>query len=245
MVRNVYKLSVYIIFSAGLCQMALYPEPSNADWRAASEYNSAIAVLEKLVGNLEKVERYTESYELGRLLVLKKQAQNVLASIQASGLAHMTTIRLYQTLIVHFRYSTAYLNRISTDETSPAIVEIQTAVESIVRDRGFDDSPYTQITTSVFTQIQQLIQEINKQTIDPKLREDLMGLLPDIGLTISQAKQGDRPKAFAAAISVYKRLKSFYPQFVQLTAKRNEFESVLNLQGLAEFYAEFAQIEEP
>lgn len=236
MSRTVYKFALYIMIGLGSLSSSA---------RTLSEYDRAVSELDKLIKNLEKVEGFTESYELGRLLVLKKQAQNVLASIQESGLAHTKTFHLYQILIVHFRYSTAYLNRISTDETSPTIVEIQGTVESIVRDRGFDDSPYTQITLGVFNQLQQLIQEISKQPIEQKLRNDLMALLPEIGITISLAKLGDRPKAFSAAISVYKRLKLLYPQFVQLTVKRDEFESILNLQGLAEFYAEFAQIEEP
>ena len=54
-----------------------------------------------------------------------------------------------------------------------------------------------------------------------------------------------RPKAFAAGKTVYSQVTSLYPVLQNLAASNTSFLFVLEIQGLNEFFGEYAQIESP
>jgi hypothetical protein len=59
---------------------------------------------------------------------------------------------------------------------------------------------------------------------------------------IAIAEQGDRPKTFAAAIPVIDQVRNLYPMFDQISSSSVGFSMIMELQGITEFYAEFAQM---
>jgi hypothetical protein len=154
----------------------------------------------------------------------------------------MATIREYQILIVTFRYSKSFFQKITTQQTDGLIKRLLEINEQIVADRGFDDSPYTQITLSTFGQLHKLTQDIMNLPVSEDLKKNLKALIPDYGNVMAIAKQGDRPKTFAAATEVYRKIAALYPMFQEVAPNNQAFETVLGIEGLAEFYAEFAQI---
>jgi len=191
---------------------------------------------------LQSIEKYTERSDLARLFVLKKADQTVIDSITRLGMGHMQTIRDYQTLIVAFRYSSEFFMRVQTQRNKKAILEIISIGDAIAQARGFDDSPYTQITKSVFGQMKKLIDDMQGLVLPQDLLEKLFALRPAMGEVIAIASQGDRPKAFAAATALHSKLIELYPAFSTLSISNPAFEIILNIQGLNEFYAEFAQL---
>ena len=211
---------------------------------ADDEVAKAKAQLNREIEILNKVSFYVERPDLGRLNFLRDASQRVLEMIAKKGLSHSATIREYQTLIVAYRYSMAYLRRISTEEIEPMLQEILRINEEIIADRGFDDSPYTQITYSTFAQLHKLSTDLVALNLSDRLKAEVTDMLPEFGNVLALAKEGDRPRTFEAAKRLYSRIKLLYPEFQQISSSNQAFDIVLSIQGLAEFYAEFAQIEE-
>jgi len=204
--------------------------------KASSQLQSEL----KLISTIEP---YVERPDLARLYVLKQASQRVLDLIAGKGLANMATIREYQVLIVTYRYSTSFFKKIETEETSEAIKSLLTINEQIVADRGFDDSPYTQLTLSTIGQMYKLFQDLSKLPITPEFKKSIDNLVPDFGNVMAIAKQGDRPKTFEAAKALYFKVVALYPLFQQVAASNEAYDLTLGIQGLAEFYAEYAQID--
>jgi hypothetical protein len=208
------------------------------------EVTKAVGQLKGEISLISDMEPFVQSPDRARLYILKQASQRVLDLIGSKGLANMATIREYQVLIVTYRYSKSYFDRVETDYTTDDIQKIQGITEKIVADRGFDDSPYTQITLSTFNQLQKLTQDMLALPIKDDLKKGLQEIIPDFGTVVAIAKQGDRPKTFAAAIGVYKKVEALYPLFHEVASNNQAFDTVLEIEGLAEFYAEFAQVGE-
>jgi hypothetical protein len=210
--------------------------------QSANEMGDARIQLQKEISLIEHIEPYVERYDLARLYVLKKSSQRVLDSIDKVGLANMQTLREYQVLIVAYRYSEDFFSQISTDMTQKNIAELVRINADIIQARGFDDSPYTEVTGSVFTQMRQLFVELDSLPISDSLRTKIRALTPELGQVLSIAAEGDRPRTFDAAIPLQKKIAGLYPEFNSVAASGPVFEVVLSIQGLNEFYGEFAQI---
>lgn len=211
---------------------------------ADDELNVAKAQLAREVKLLSDIEKYVERIDLARLFVLKKSAQNVSDSIAQVGFSNMATMRKYQELIVAYRFSMAFFQQIESDDTKDDIAELLRINDAISTARGFDDSPYTQITASVFTQMHKLVLQLTDggPALPEELKQKLSELKAPLGNLIAIAKEGDRPKTFEAAVPVYHKIEALYPEFNQVMSSHAAFNLVLEIQGLNEFYAEFAQI---
>lgn len=240
---EIWKLAAGLILAVSLIVGPAARAESEAD---RDEKQAAIEEIQQMLDLLKNIEYPTEWQEKGRLIVLRNQANKVLACIQnrKMGLGHMSTLREYQTLIVDYRYSTAYFNKISTGATQGQIASLMRLVDQIVNERGFDDSPYTQITLGVFTQMKELFQELQKLPLADPFRVQIGNLFPSLGQVMALAKQGDRPRTFAAAQPVILQIRAMYPLFMKISATDQGYETVLNIQGLSELYAEFAQVDE-
>ncbi len=245
MIRRELPCLLTLILSVGAFS-ALSPIPAFKSTAFAAsgtpEAEQAKNELQRLSSLLQSTEKYTERVELARLFVLKQSIETVLASIEKYGMGHMQTIRDYQSLIVAFRFSGEFFTRVQTDNTRAAIQEALQISQHIAEARGFDDSPYTQITKSIFSQMKKLIDDLQGVALPPALLEKLYALRPGIGDVIAIASQGDRPKAFAAASALHSRIIALYPEFSTIAIANPAFEIILNIQGLNEFYAEFAQL---
>ena len=186
----------------------------------------------------------TDRIETSRLTFLKKNIIATETAVEQNGLAHAATMRSYQHLIVAFRYSSSFFKQIETGYSVNALKELVDIYELIVKARGFDDTPYTQITANVFTEMHQLVLQLKSlSTLPDSLKPKLDALIPKLGNVIAVAKEGDRPKTFSASIPVSKEITALYADFGTIQHANSAFDIVLDIQGLNEFYSEFAQIE--
>ena len=62
--------------------------------------------------------------------------------------------------------------------------------KKIVADRGFDDSPYTRVTLSTFTQLKKLTDDLLALPIQNDLKQGLTDLIPFIGDAVFESKRG-------------------------------------------------------
>lgn len=210
----------------------------------ADEVGEALSQLKRANELIDYILPTTEQTERARLGFIKKNLNLVKTSIQEKGLAHAATMRNYQQLIIAFRYSVSFFKQIETEFSVKALKELSDINELIVKARGFDDTPYTQITANVFTEMYQLVQQLSSLSNLPQgLQPKLQSLVPKIGNVIAIAKQGDRPKTFNTAIPLSQEITALYADFARVQHANPAFNIVLDIQGLNEFYAEYAQIE--
>lgn len=206
---------------------------------------------------MQQIAPYVERIDISRLIVIQKSVKAVTDDMETNvreGRKEVTfqTLRLVQNLIVQYRFSQVFfgwsvprsINSIYTDYTAPQLAALKTLSEDIVKEYGYDDSPYTQITANTFRQMQRLLQQLETLPLDDKLKNSLRALWQPIGETIAVAEQGDRPKTFAKAIPVIQQVQALYPMFDTISTTEAGFPMIMELQGLTEFYAEFAQMDE-
>lgn len=200
--------------------------------------------LMRIAANLKVIEETVERHELGRLLILSRQVKAVSDSIVAVGLANMQTIREYQVLVIRFQFSVAYLNSVATTATEGRINETLETVSVISRALGFESSPYSQISLGVFNQMKDSLVDLIKLPIPDQLKKPVQSLIPQLASLIAVAgQQGDRPRTFEAGTQFVLSIRALYPQFIEIGANNQAFENIMTIQGLAEFYAEFATME--
>jgi hypothetical protein len=165
----------------------------------------------------------------------------VLAAIDQFGLAHMKTMGEYQVLMITYRSSKLYLDSVSSDSTASLIAQLKAVTEEIAKDTGVDGWP-TKITLSVFTQIRDNLNQLKQQPISATLQSAIVALDADFGNVMALAYEGDRPKTFEAATALYRKIQDLYPLIESVSGANPAFELGLTIRGLAEFYAEFAQV---
>lgn len=241
--NRVYLLVLAISFLFSACG-AMPTEVSSSRLKADNEAEVAKGQLSDILANIAKMETYVERSQFARLFVLRKVTQKTLTSVQTIGLGNMATMRSYQEMIVAFRFSVTYFHELKNEKNEKVIDSILAISKKIEQDRGFDDSPYTQITASVFTQMHVLILELISRdgVVDDALKAKLVALKAPIGYVIAVAKEGDRPNTFKAAVPVYHQIAALYMDFDKIMGTHAAFNSIIEIQGLNEFYAEYAQI---
>ncbi len=209
----------------------------------ANEVDIAKQRLSNQIRLLKTLDPEIERLDKARLIILKKAVIKVQDSISKLGLSNMQTMRSYQELIVKFRFSSAFFTEISTVRTKDTVKKIIKINEEIRTARGFDDTPYTKITESVYSHMHTLFNQLlDNRSIPNELREKIQGLITPVGKVISEAKRGDRPNTFEVGIKFYKLVVDVYPDFDGIASSHETFNIVLEIQGLNEFYGEFAQI---
>lgn len=210
----------------------------------SQEGERAVKQLADIQAILSNIESVVERMDLPRLYLLRTRTADVNKKVHEKGLSHMATIREYQTLIVTFRYSTDYFKRISTPKIDGSLSHLTSIVQTIIEERGFDDSPYTQLTLSTFTQLRQLLLELVTQTQNSDLKLAITELMPGFGDVIARAGQGDRPKTFESGVRLYRQLTKLHSDLYRWGERGQNFNLVLNIQALIEFYGEYAQEKE-
>ncbi len=221
----------------------------------AAEARPATAMLFQQITQLDAISPYVERIDLARLLVIRSAVQAVAQDMERNvrdGKSEVTfqTLRLIQNLIVQYRFSQVFfgwteprsINSIYTDATKTPLAKLKELADGMVVEYGYDDSPYTQITANTFRQMQRLLKQLEDLPLDPSFAERLRALWMPIGETIAIAEQGDRPRAFEKAIAVVQAMRDLYPMFDEVSSSSAGFQMVLELQGLTEFYAEYAQV---
>ena len=193
---------------------------------------------------LEQISKHVQRPHLSRVAVLRASLRRVEESLTEKGLGHSVTIREYQNLIVAFRYSKAFFARARSEIIAKEIDEVLAIAETTANARGFDDSPYTQITASIYSQMHKLFIQLEEVTGNEELKTELAKIRVPMGEVIALGKQGDRLKTFIHAIPLYQRVKSLYPDFDSVGFSDPAFDVSLEIQGLNEFFSEFSQLED-
>lgn len=217
----------------------------------------AVALLNQQLGLLSTIEPTVERIDQARLLVVRKAIEAVIADIRdnkTAGRSEITfqTMRLLQYLIIQYRFSTAFfgwqetpsLLSIYTPQTQVPLTKLKQSYEDLQKSFGIDDTPYTKITSYYFRQMEKLVRQVEQLPLDETFKASLHELLSPIGHTVAIAEQGDRPKTFRAAKEVLPMIKALYPQFNRLSSTSAGYAAILELQGLTETYAEFAQVDD-
>lgn len=205
---------------------------------------------------IDNISPFVERVDLGRLMVVRKSVETVKDDMETNvknGRREVTfqTLRLIQNLIIQYRFSQVYfgwteprsITSIYTEISAQDLAALKSHYEAVVSEYGYDDSPYTQITANTFRQMQKLLQQLESLPLDESFKTQLRALWMPIGETIAVAEQGDRPKTFEKAIPVIQNIREMYPLFDRLSSSDAGFPMILELQGLTEFYAEFAQVD--
>ncbi len=214
---------------------------------ADDEVTLAKEKLSEQIELIEQIEPYVERPSLARLFVLKSASKSVLTSIDETSYGHAKTFQEYQRLIVAYDFSIAFFREIETDITKESIVALLNNVQEIKTDKGLDASPYTQITESSYAQMRELIKQMRKLAISEGLQKKLGDVEPVIGevIAISQAKKGDRRTVYPVARKAYDAIVKLYPEMERISSADAAYDISLEIQGLNEFYAEFAEFDEP
>ena len=199
----------------------------------------------KQINLLNLIERDVEHIDLVRILLLKKNAQEVVQAIEEHGTSHMQSMQGLQRLVLMYRFSHAFFSQIETPYTSNAIKLFKEISEQLMRIHGMEESAHSQITAGIFTQMHRLIQQMRELPLNDDLRKELEALVPDLGRLIATATQGDRPLTFQASTSILEKVTLLYPKFNEIASSSAAFTLSLEIQGLCEFYGDFAQVELP
>lgn len=205
---------------------------------------------------INEISQFVDRIDLARLYSIRVQVEGIIQDMEENVKAdrqeiNFSTLRKIQNLIVQYRFSHVFFGwstprspvSIFTVATAQSLERLRELQEHVQKEYGYDDSPYTQITSNSFRQMQKLMLQLEDLPIDPLLKSKLRDNWRLVGEVIAIAEQGDRPLAFAKAIPCIDQLRKFYPLFDQVLTTHAGFPIVLELQGLIEFYADYAQIE--
>lgn len=209
------------------------------------------------IDQIEEISYFVDRVDLARLISIRASIQTIVDDLEANVRAKkqevtFSSLRKIQNLIVQYRFSQVFFGwstprsstSVYTEYTSGALQKLNQLQQEMVVKFGYDDSPYTQITAQSFKQIQKLMYQLEDLPIDSQFKADLRATWRDIGEVIAISEQGDRPLAFKKSIPMLEKLRKLYPQFDQVSATNIGFPIVMEIQGLVEFYAEYAQVEQ-
>lgn len=217
-----------------------------------------VSMLDEQVKIIDRIRPTVYRIDQARLLVIRKAIEDVATDIKQNkinGRSEITfqTMRLLQYLIVQYRYSHVFLGweetpnivSIYTPSTAEDLQKLRTNYQKLQSVFGIDDTPYTKVTSHYFRQLEKLLRQLEALPIDFELKKSIRELLPAMARTIAIAEQGDRPKTFKAAEKMLPVFRSFYPRFNAISDSAAGFSAILEIQGLTETYAEFAQFDRP
>lgn len=211
----------------------------------ANEVENAKRQLQRVLTNLDHIKRSgLHVQDEGRVFILERSVNEVLAAVNEKGIGNLRTLNLYQQLIVKFRFSNQFFEFIRTGQTEKQIADTLELMAKIREERGFDDDPYSKVLKSNLEQIHNSLAQIARMDGTPQeTKKRIQALTPKFGAAIAVADQGDRPKAFAQAIELYSTVKDLYGALQQLSGNPAAFRLVLEVMGLNEFVAEYSQVE--
>ena len=93
--------------------------------------------------------------------------------------------------------------------------------------------------------MEKLIGQMLEMSLSEDFRLRLIDVRPILGqvIALTRAKGGDRRTVYPVAEKAFRAIETLYPDFDELASSDSAFELSLEIQGLNEFYAEFAEFE--
>ena len=227
-----------LVFAA---QMVLGTPVWGADAKPQTS-EEAVEQLTEISDNLKSLNDFAERIDLGRIMVLQRKVAETKASVEKNGFGNISTINTYQDLVLMFRYSEAFLKAISTKCSEPVIKKIKGEVDSIIRDRGFDQSMNSSFVANFLNQLHNLTKQMKEQSLPRELEtwfsQDLNRKLIE---TLAFAKaNGDVPMTYEQANKIYSLVSSKYSDFYKINAKSKAYDMLTEMMGLMELYKELA-----
>lgn len=219
-----------------LVEMAFCSNPSFAD-----ELGEAKALLQRQLQLIQLIQPYVPRRRLGRLFFLRSLTKSVADSIDKKGLGHKATDRAYQILTDRCKHSLSYFRAIDTEDTANYAVEFLKNNERIIDKRGYDDYAYSSITFDTYTDMKDVIDRLMVLPISTGLRMELLQLKTHIGELLGKASGGDKRTLYPLGESVYREAIELYPEFNKIASSDLAFELTEEIQGLNEYYGEFAE----
>ncbi len=226
-----------ILLLAALLGTFWIGQPAFSDTKTAFALNGQ---LHRQLQLLDQIVPHVERLDLSRLMFLRREVTQVIESIEAKGLAHAESIQKLQELVIAYRFSKAQFTQIRTLKTGNAIDELIKINTTLAHDTGYDQTLATQITASTFTQIHRLLQALAVLSIGDSLKQEIKSLQQPLGQLVAIARNGDDLKTFTEAKKVLVQLESLMPHFDQISVSNAAFYTILEIQGLTEFYREFS-----
>jgi hypothetical protein len=208
-------------------------------WAADTDTETEI---ERAIYLVDRVGVFLEAPDLPRLAFLRKKLEVVLDHVKRGEGETFETLHYFHEMILTFRYSSSYFKQIRTELTEGEIQELTGLTEKIARERKFDEFVHTHITESVLAQMHKLIRQlIDSHGLPPELTNRLEALSAPLGYALAKAKNGDRPDAFDMATPVARKVEALYADFYGVGRSHSAWEILLEIQGLNDFYLEFAK----
>lgn len=202
----------------------------------------AVDQLTEISDSLKSLNDFAERIDLGRIMVLQRKVAETKASVEKNGFGNMSTINTYQDLVLMFRYSEGFLKAISTKCSDPTIKKIQGEVDSIIRNRGFDQAMNSSFVANFLNQLHNLTKQMKDQSLPREMEvwfaETLNRKLIE---SLAFAKvNGDVPVTFDQANGVYTLVKNKYSEFYKINSKSKAYDMLTEMMGLMELYKELA-----
>ncbi len=214
----------------------------------SDEIAEALKQLKAILRYIDRtIEPLVETYEKPQILLLRKKTEKLILLLESKKALTAETPLAFLDLLESFKYSVNYFKRIETKASSQAIQKTFDIIKEIDKKwRQDGEDIYTKKTKIYFSQIRELLKKLREY---PTIPDELRQKIEDPETTrlivnaIALGELGDRPKAFAAGIAACDKMKALYPAFETVAGARDTFDITLEIMGINEVFAEYAQIE--
>lgn len=213
--------------------------------KASGDFAPLYILVKRQSATIDRILPYVERQDIPKLAFLKQTSRKLLESIIARGQANMETLQNLQEMLIAYRFSVNVFQTVRTVRTSQYIEDLQSVTRQISDLSGFDQSPYTKITFGVFQRLRVLTLSLTELPIQQTLAEKLRDLQPQIGRVLAAASQGDHRLTLQAGEECLAKIVALYPAFNEISISDMAFNSVMEIQGIGEFYADFIKADDP
>ena len=193
---------------------------------------------------IAQIEPYVERVDQPKIQFLRQVSNRLLESVRLQGASHVETMQRIQEAVIAYRFSKETFKSIYTEKTAEWIEELQKSAREMALTSGFDQSLYTKITASAFRQLRELTMTLTKLKLPDGLSERLLALQTPIGHVLATAQNGDTRKTLEAGEACLREIVKLYPEFNQISISDSAFNSVMEIQGIGEFYADFIRADD-
>ena len=216
---------------------------AEASISAGDEVAETIAALNLEIELIDAISVDVEHLDFARLTVLKLDIVRLIETIKTKGLFHRDSAVSFYSLTKRFEFSKSLFQFITSEHQKDNIQKLQSMATTLAGKYGYDIDFATRHTFNDFTQMKKLFLQLMDLPISDSLRAKIRALDQHLIDVLGPAKQyGDRPITFERGKETYFKIQALYPDLENLALGNAAFDIVVEIQGLNETYAEFAQI---
>lgn len=240
-------MSVLSIMLAGLLSCST---PSKADTNPPktppqNEVDAAKEQLKYINSLLVTIRRPIERFKLGGWTVLHEDLDAVLQTINRNnGVGNDETGEAYKELVSGVETSKDYFSTIETESTKQAILDLQRIAGEIKVKRKMSSTLFSHNTLRLFTKIHDLIDQLKSLPIQPKLKQALNNIEPQLVAVFAEDKiqGGDSYNTFVQGRTAVTAIRKLYPLFEEASVNEQIFQITSSIQGYVYRYAFIANM---